>query len=72
MPAKRMAVLERLTIKVVVIISDSMLDRVCSRVEFLRAFAYLNTMSERKIRPRVGGKAPAASTQYPGERSILS
>ena len=38
MPANRMAVLQRFTLERVVIISVSMLDRLCTRVEFLCAF----------------------------------
>src|ERR1700680_5287067 len=55
MPANRMAVLQRFTIEGVVIISVSMLDRLCNRVEFLCAFAYLNTISKRKSGPKAGG-----------------
>jgi hypothetical protein len=38
MPANRMAVLQRFTLEGVVVTSLSMLDRLCKRVEFLRAF----------------------------------
>ena len=48
MPANRMAVLQRFTLEGVVVISVSMLDRLCNRAEFLCAFAYLNTISRRK------------------------
>jgi hypothetical protein len=51
-----MAALHHFTLlEEVVIISVSMPDRLCNRVEFLCAFAYLNTMSKRKIRPKAGG-----------------
>ncbi len=55
MPANRMAVLQRFTLERVVIISVSMLDRLCNRVEFLCAFAYSNKTSKRKFRPKAGG-----------------
>jgi hypothetical protein len=71
-PAPRMAALHHFTLlEEVVIISVSMLDRLCNRVEFPRAFAYLNTMSKRKFRPKAGGNPPAASLRYPGEQAIL-
>src|ERR1035441_1892612 len=55
-PAPRMAALDHFTLpEEAVVISASMLDRLCNRVEFLRAFAYLNTMSRRKIWPKAGG-----------------
>lgn len=54
-PANRMAVLQRLTLAGVVIISLSMVDRSCNRVEFLRVFTQLNTMSKRKSGPKAGG-----------------
>jgi hypothetical protein len=50
-----MAVLQRFILEQDVIISVSMLDRSCDRVKFLRAFAYLNTISKRKSgRKRAG------------------
>lgn len=51
-----MAALHHFTLlEEVVIISVSMLDRLCNRVEFLRAFAYLNTISKRKFWLKVAG-----------------
>lgn len=47
MPANRTAALQsftRFTLERGVIISVSMLDRLCKRVEFLRACAYLNNI----------------------------
>jgi hypothetical protein len=38
MPANRIAVLQRFMLEGVVIISVSMLERLCNRVEFLPAF----------------------------------
>jgi hypothetical protein len=46
MPANRTAALQRFTLERVVIISVSMLDRLCKRVEFLRACAYLNNIKQ--------------------------
>jgi hypothetical protein len=51
-----MAALQRFTLlEKVVVTNISMLDRFCNRVEFPRAFAYLNTISWRKFQPKAGG-----------------
>lgn len=57
MAANRMGVLQRVTLEEVAIISVSMRNRLCNRVEFLRAFAYLNKASKRKFRPKGGREA---------------
>jgi hypothetical protein len=54
-PAAGIAALHRFTLlEEVVVISVSMLDRLCNRVEFLRAFAYLNTISKREFQGKRG------------------
>jgi hypothetical protein len=68
MPANRMALLQRCTLEGFVAISVSMLDRLCNRVEFLRAFTESNTVSKRQSGAESGRKPPAASFRYPGEQ----